>query len=228
MIKPIAIVAGEPNSISSEIIFKSWKKRKTFNSKPFFVIGNFKHLELQNRNLNFNIKIKKIKKNLINNNIYSNYLNVYDVDYKQEKPFQKITTRSNKYIFDCFKVAIDLAKTKKIIGFVNCPIAKETLFKKKHQGITEYLSKKAKAKNQEVMLIYNKNLSIVPVTTHIPLKNVVSQINKKKILNKIITINNFYKKILKKKPIIGVLGLNPHSFSSSKKSEEKKIISRAI
>ena len=26
--KPIAIIAGEPNSISSEIIFKAWKKRK--------------------------------------------------------------------------------------------------------------------------------------------------------------------------------------------------------
>ena len=28
MSKPIAIIAGEPNSISSEIIFKNWKIRK--------------------------------------------------------------------------------------------------------------------------------------------------------------------------------------------------------
>ena len=28
MKKPIAIIAGEPNSISSEIIFKSWKSKK--------------------------------------------------------------------------------------------------------------------------------------------------------------------------------------------------------
>jgi len=37
MIKPIAIIAGEPNSISSEIIFKSWKLRKKYRHKPFFI-----------------------------------------------------------------------------------------------------------------------------------------------------------------------------------------------
>ena len=35
MTKPIAIIAGEPNSISSEIIFKSWKLRKRYIHKPF-------------------------------------------------------------------------------------------------------------------------------------------------------------------------------------------------
>ena len=39
MNKSIAIIAGEPNSISSEIIFKSWKLRNQFIHKPFFVIG---------------------------------------------------------------------------------------------------------------------------------------------------------------------------------------------
>ena len=40
MSKPLAIVAGEPNSVSSEIIFKSWKLRKKYNHRPFFVIGS--------------------------------------------------------------------------------------------------------------------------------------------------------------------------------------------
>ena len=40
MTKPIALIAGEPNSISSEIIFKTWKDRKKFPHKPFLVIGN--------------------------------------------------------------------------------------------------------------------------------------------------------------------------------------------
>ena len=40
MTKPIAIIAGEPNSISSEIIFKCWKLRKKFKHKPFIIIGS--------------------------------------------------------------------------------------------------------------------------------------------------------------------------------------------
>ena len=51
MNKPLAIVAGEPNSISSEIIFKSWILRKNYNHKPFIVIGSFDLLNLQKKKI---------------------------------------------------------------------------------------------------------------------------------------------------------------------------------
>ena len=51
MNKPIAIIAGEPNSISSEIIFKSWKLRKKYKHKPFLLIGSFKLLNLQKKKI---------------------------------------------------------------------------------------------------------------------------------------------------------------------------------
>jgi 4-hydroxy-L-threonine phosphate dehydrogenase PdxA len=50
MIKPVAIIAGEPNSISSEIIFKTWHQKKKYSHKPFFVIGSIKLLNLQKKN----------------------------------------------------------------------------------------------------------------------------------------------------------------------------------
>jgi len=46
MKKAIAIIAGEPNSISSEIIFKTWRLTK----KNFIIIGSIKLLELQKKN----------------------------------------------------------------------------------------------------------------------------------------------------------------------------------
>ena len=51
MNKPIAIIAGEPNSVSSEIIFKTWKLRKNFIHKPFFIIGSIKLLHFQKKKL---------------------------------------------------------------------------------------------------------------------------------------------------------------------------------
>ena len=45
MIKPIAIILGEPNSISSEIIFKSWIKKKKFKHLPCLIIGNYNSTE---------------------------------------------------------------------------------------------------------------------------------------------------------------------------------------
>jgi 4-hydroxythreonine-4-phosphate dehydrogenase len=78
------------------------------------------------------------------------------------------------------------------------------------------------------MLIYNKKLSVSPITTHIPLKQVSRKINKLEIIKKVKIINNFYKKIFKKSPNIAIMGLNPHNFSSTKKSEEKEIIFPAV
>ena len=78
------------------------------------------------------------------------------------------------------------------------------------------------------MLIYNKKLSVSPVTTHIPLSQVNKKINQYKIVKKVKVINNFYKKVFGKKPNFAILGLNPHNFSSSKKCEEKEIIVKSI
>ena len=224
MTKPIAIIAGEPNSISSEIIFKSWKLRKKYIHKPLIVIGSLQLLNLQKKKLKYHIRIKEIESNFSSEDLNGKSLPVYNVEYKQKKPFQKISNKSNKYIFKCFDVATNLIKNKKIVGFINCPVSKETLFKNKYYGITEFLAKKAGIKGGEVMLIYNKKLSVSPLTTHIPINQVSNQINKSKIVKKIKIINDFYKRIFNKKPNIAVLGLNPHNFSS----EEKEIIIPAI
>tara|TARA_B110000014_G_C19898811_1_gene465009 strand:- start:343 stop:504 length:162 start_codon:yes stop_codon:yes gene_type:complete len=51
MNKSIAIIAGEPNSISSEIIFKSWILRKKHKYKPLFIIGSIRLLNLQKKKI---------------------------------------------------------------------------------------------------------------------------------------------------------------------------------
>ena len=78
------------------------------------------------------------------------------------------------------------------------------------------------------MLIYNKDLSVCPLTTHLPLKLIHKKINKKLIEEKIQLINFFYKKKLKFKPKIGVTGMNPHCESILRFNEDDKIVSRAI
>ena len=228
MKKPIAIIAGEPNSISSEIIFKSWKLRKKHTYKPLIVIGSFHLLNLQRKKLKYRIKLRKVRDSFLISKHNRHELMVYDVKYMQRLPFQKISVRSNKYIFNCFDIVINLLKNKRILGFINCPIAKEFLFKNKHQGITEFLSKKMGKHEKETMLIYNKKLSVSPLTTHVRLKDVSSKIKKSKILNNVNLIYNFFKRNFNKKPNIGILGLNPHNYSSMRKIDESKIILSAI
>ena len=102
MKKPIAIIAGEPNSISSEIIFKSWKLRNKYKHRPFFIIGSVQLLNSQMKKLKYNIKINKIYNNFRMKDLLKNELSVYDIKYNQKKPFENLSTRSNFYILKCF------------------------------------------------------------------------------------------------------------------------------
>ena len=112
--------------------------------------------------------------------------------------------------------------------FINGPVSKKYFLKGKTLGITEYLAKKTKTNNKVAMLIFNKNLSVSPLTTHLALKNVHKKINKQKIYTQVNLINNFYKKRFSKIPKIAITGLNPHCESNFKNSEEEKIIIPAI
>tara|TARA_B100001750_G_C15206336_1_gene446037 strand:- start:218 stop:697 length:480 start_codon:yes stop_codon:yes gene_type:complete len=61
-----------------------------------------------------------------------------------------------------------------------------------------------------------------------PIKDVSKKLSTDLIVKKIITINNFYKKKLKKKPKFAITGLNPHCESNFKNNEEERIIKPAI
>ena len=78
------------------------------------------------------------------------------------------------------------------------------------------------------MLIYNKDLAVCPITTHLPLKLVTKEIKGKLISDKVSLINNFYIKRFNMKPKIAILGLNPHCESVHKFNEDEKIIKPLI
>ena len=221
----VGIVAGDPESINSEIIAKAWGKKKLFKNLNIFVIGNYNLIKKQFKNLNIKLKLNKISD--LKNKNFKKRLLVYDVPLSFNDPFNLKKNIKKDYVIKSLNIAINFSKYKKILGFVNCPINKNEIFEN-NSGVTEFLAKKSKVSGKEAMLIYNKKLSVCPITTHIKLKKVSSNLSKKKIVDKVITINRFYKEKLKIKAKIGVMGLNPHNNELRKDSEEKKIILPAI
>ena len=217
--KPIVIVAGDPKSIFLEIFFKSLKRKKFRN--PIILIVNEKLLFQQMKDLNYNFQANKLNVKYINfNNLNNKKINFIDITYNKEKVAN--------YINQSFEIALFMIKKNYKINLINGPINKKKILKQKFLGITEYLDFKTKSNGKAVMLIYNKKLSVSPLTTHLPLKNVHKYINKKKIINHVKVITKFYKRRFKINPKIAITGLNPHCESNFNKSEEKEIIIPSI
>ena len=224
--KPIIIVAGEPNSIFSEIFFKSLDYKK-FNS-PIILIGSKNLIELQMKRLNVQKKIRLINFfDLKKYHLDNKKINLININFNQKKPFDKISSKSNIYIEKSFDIALKIMSSKISNKFINGPVSKKFFLKKKYLGVTEYLAHKTKAKNF-AMLIYNKNLSVCPLTTHLPIKKVSKKIDKNTIKKKVELIDIFFKKYLRQKPQIAITGLNPHCESVDTFNEDEKIIKPLI
>jgi len=225
--RPILIVAGEPNSIFLEIFFKSIINN-SFKS-PLILIVSKDLLIKQMKSLGFDFKINLINENYPNMSKLDNKkINIINVNYNFKKSFEKISQKSNNYIAQCFKLALKIIKKNRYLKLINGPIVKKSFLNEKFLGITEYLAQKTKKKNKVVMLIFNKRLSVSPITTHLALKDVHKHISKQKIYTHIKLITEFYKKNFKRKPKIAVTGLNPHCESNFKNCEEDAIIIPAI
>ena len=215
---PIVVVSGDPRSVFLEIFFKSFKIAK----RPLVLIVSKKILKQQIKLLKYKFNLNEISIENINakklNNKVINFIDVpiKNIDYTKE------------YLAGCFDISLKILKKNKNISLINGPINKEKFLKNRHLGITEYLGSKTNKLQEVVMLIYNKKLSVSPITTHLPLKDVYKNISKLKIINQVKKINDFFKRYHKKKVNIAITGLNPHCESNFKNSEEKNTIIPAI
>ena len=224
--KPILIVNGEPNSIFLEIFFKTIKFKKI--KSPIILISSHKLIKLQMRKLRFFKKIKLLNYNNINYQKLNNKtINLIDVKYNTNIAFKKISKNSNKFIYNCFEIAFKLIKKGITNKFINGPVSKKYFLNKKFLGITEFTAKKFKTNNTG-MLIYNSKLSVLPITTHLPLKMVSKKITDQLIKQKILLIENFYQNFIGFKPSIAILGLNPHCESIDRYNEDEKIIKPSV
>ena len=227
MKKKIIIISGDPNSINSEIIYKSWKKLNPAVKKNIYIISSYDLLKKQFRILKYKIRLKKVKNiNELRNN---SDLKIIDIDLKFKNPFNVARKPASRFILKSLNLGHKLSLDKKnVFGLINCSIDKN-LLKNKFMDVTEYLANKCKIKRDtEVMLISNEKLSVSPITTHLDIYKIARKLNTSSIIKKIKIINLWFKKNLKRRPIIAVLGLNPHNAEMKKNSEERKIILPSI
>ena len=122
--RPIIIICGEPNSVFTELFAKSLDKYK--NKKPIILIGSLNLIKSQFKKLGFKLTFNLLKPETNRlKNLKINQINILNVDYNFDRPFEKISLKSKIYIKRCFDKAFNIINDNKISGLINGPISKE-------------------------------------------------------------------------------------------------------
>jgi 4-hydroxythreonine-4-phosphate dehydrogenase len=220
------VIEGDPEGVFLELFFKTLKSKSFKNY--LILICSKNNLQKQMNKAKFKKKINLLDIKKTNEILLKKKeINLIDVKLKKTKNKNLKNKNIKDYIEKCFEISFNLIREGFANKLINGPVDKKIFLKNKFLGVTEYVSNKFN-KKKTGMLIYNKQLSVCPVTTHLPLKNVSRSINRNIIQDKINLVNDFYLKYLKLKPRIAVTGLNPHCESILKFNEDEKIIKPAI
>lgn len=153
------VFLGDSNSINAELIFKSFYQLK--DKVKYIIICNIN--DLRNYQIKFDIKIEI---NELNNPLSFDNLNIDKINCFNLTPSINNLNNMLAQINLCNQIC-----NLKRYDLVTMPINKYS-FKKKlsFNGMTEYLGLLNRKKT--LMLMVGENFSIIPITTHINLKDI--------------------------------------------------------
>jgi 4-phospho-D-threonate 3-dehydrogenase / 4-phospho-D-erythronate 3-dehydrogenase len=222
--KTIGITMGDPSGIGPEIILKSFEKSVIRNNRVV-VIGDYKIMQavydiLKIKSFTLN-RISDVQQCLFNSRV----LNIFDLQLVNMNDFFPGTVQamSGNVAFEAIRKAVELVKNKEIDTIVTAPLNKEALHLAGHKypGHTEILASLTDTKDY-AMLLFDKKLSVIHVSTHISLLEAITGLSRERIEKVIGLANDIMKRLGIVEPRIAVAGINPHSGENGLFGNEEK------
>ncbi|UTW53874.1 4-hydroxythreonine-4-phosphate dehydrogenase PdxA [Kordiimonas sp. SCSIO 12610] len=208
---PIAITMGEPSGIGPEIFCSIWENRKALSLPQIVYIGSVESLSVHNSN---------IKHQLIDcpskvHNIPEDTLAIIPVKTTETIVPGTLNSANGKAVIQSINLAVSFVIEGKVSAIVTSPIHKAALYDIgfSSPGHTEYLAERAgMPKSASVMMLATEGLRVVPVTTHIALKDVAKHLTHEKIIHSgFVTNADLQKRFNIENPRIAIAALNPHA-----------------
>ena len=232
MTKVILISAGDPDSISTEITIKAIQHSKMNKNVKPVVVSNSKIIEDCKKSIGSKIQLNEIKDKVNFSDFKENFLNILSIKLPDDNTFGNCNTKYASFIKDSIVTCVKTEMNSIASAIVTNPISKNMMYKSgfNFQGHTDFLASLSKYKKNPVMMLVIKDLKTIPLTVHVPLKNVPKLISKNLIE---LTISIAKESLISlfniSKPRIIITGLNPHAGENGDiGDEEKKIIIPAI
>jgi 4-hydroxythreonine-4-phosphate dehydrogenase len=229
--RPLALTMGEPAGIGAEITLKAWAGRAAGPLPPFFVIDDPDRLRREAHVQDLAVPIGEIGAPGDAIDLFGDALPVLPNPMAQPVMPGVPDPANSEAVTGAIQRAVGFAIAGTAAGVVTNPIHKKVLADAgfPHPGHTEFLAELTGA-STPVMMLACAELRVVPLTVHIPLRDVATALSTEMIVAKgRITARGLVEDFAIPRPRIAVAGFNPHSGEGGLLgSEETDIIAPAV
>jgi 4-hydroxythreonine-4-phosphate dehydrogenase len=232
--RPLALTMGDPAGIGLDISLDAWINRQSWHTPPFVFIGDPAALAARARVLGHTVTIRETDcAGAVA--AFDNALPVLAVACAAAVTPGSPDPANAGAITGAIETAVRLTMDGAASAVVTNPIAKSVLYDAgfKFPGHTEYLADIGERLTGEpllpVMMLAGPKLMAVPVTIHIPLKDVPEQLTADLIYRTCaITVRDLKNRFGLVSPRVAVAGLNPHAGENGALGLEDDAIIRPV
>ena len=229
---PLALTLGEPAGIGPDITFAAWRRRAELELAPFYLIADPAFIARRARRMAPGLAISVVEPATAAA-AFVDSLPVVDIGIEiSAEPGRPDESSAPAALAAIRRAVADVAE-----GFaraiVTNPIAKNVLYRSgfAEPGHTEFLAKLAAESSgvasRPVMMLWSPELAVVPVTIHLPLREVVPALTTDLVVETgRIVAHDLRSRFGIARPRLAVAGINPHAGEQGALGDEDQVIVR--
>jgi len=217
MTRPLALTLGEPAGIGPDITFAAWLKRADLALPPFYLLADPEFVERRARLLGLRVPVSLVEPEGATN-AFATTLPVVALDEKVTAGPADPDASSAPAAIASIRRAVADVFAGRAHAVVTNPVAKAVLYRTgfAEPGHTEYLARLAQEHTgraaHPVMMLWSPELAVVPVTIHLPVRDVPQRLTTTLIVDTgRIVARDLAERFGIARPRLALAGLNPHA-----------------
>jgi 4-hydroxythreonine-4-phosphate dehydrogenase len=226
----LALTLGEPAGIGPDLALSVWHRRAELDIPPFYLAGDPGFLARRAARLGLDVPLATVTPDKAAA-AFASALPVVALDVVTSAEPGRPDASSAPAAIASIRRAVADVMAGAAAAIVTSPIAKNVLYKSgfAEPGHTEFLARLVQEATgqarQPVMLLWSPELAVVPVTIHLPLKDIFEALSTDLIVaTGRIAAHDLRARFRIARPRLAIAGLNPHAGEEGTLGEEDRTI----
>jgi 4-hydroxythreonine-4-phosphate dehydrogenase len=216
---PIVLTMGDAAGVGPELSLRAWRDRKQHGLQPFAIYADLELMRSTAASLGADLPVEAISDVGESLGVFDRALPVVPIALSERARAGEPTAANGAATILAIKRAVNDIAAGHAAAIVTNPIAKSVLYQAgfTYPGHTEYLGALAAElwpaePSRAVMMLCSTELRVIPVTIHVPLKDVPTLLTTAKIVETArVVAAALQRDFAIPHPRLAVTGLNPHA-----------------